>query len=81
MKLKKETGISPEKRTPAMPKSVKQKEPKVSRSHKPDGMELNEWQQQLRKQFGENQNFVLKNTGGHPIFSEYQLRNPQSGKT
>jgi len=53
---------------------------KVSRLHKPDDIELEEWQRFLRKQFGEQQGFRLKNIGGHPIFSEFSLTNPQSGK-
>jgi superfamily II DNA or RNA helicase len=54
--------------------------PKVSRTHKPDGMELEKWQQLLRRQFGVQQDFVLKNKGDHPIFSDFQLTNPQSGR-
>ena len=55
--------------------------PKVSRTHKPEGMELEEWQRLLRRDFGVQQNFVLTNTGDHPIFSDFSLTNPQTGKT
>jgi superfamily II DNA or RNA helicase len=44
-------------------------------------MELEEWQRLLRKQFGEQQPFVLENTGNHPVFSDFSLTNPQSGRT
>ncbi len=54
---------------------------KVSRLHKPDDIELEEWQRLLRKQFAEQQGFRLKNIGDHPIFSEFSLINPMSGKT
>ena len=55
--------------------------PKLSRTHKPEDVALEDWQRTLRRQFGEQQPFVLKNVGGHPIFSEFALTNPESGKT
>jgi superfamily II DNA or RNA helicase len=54
---------------------------KVSRTHKPDDLSLEEWQRVLRKQYGEQQKFRIKNIGDHPIFSDYQLTNPVSGRT
>ncbi len=53
----------------------------VSKTHKPDDMELEVWQRALRKQFGIQQRFVLKNTGDHPVFSDFSLTNPETGKT
>lgn len=55
--------------------------PKVSKTHKPAELDLEEWQRLLRRQFGQQQNFLLKNTGGHPTFSEFSLTNSQTGKT
>ena len=55
--------------------------PKLSRTLKPDEVPLEDWQRALRRQFGEQQPFVLKNLGGHPLFSEFALTNPESGKT
>ncbi len=54
---------------------------RVPRTHKPDGLGLEEWQRILRKQFGVQQDFKLKNTGDHPIFSDFLLANPESEKT
>lgn len=54
---------------------------KVSRLHKPDDLDLEEWQRLLRQQFAEQQSFQIRNTGEHPIFSEFSLTNPLSGKT
>jgi len=51
---------------------------KLSRLHKPADMSLEEWQIELRRQFGREQHFVLKNLGSEPLFSEFQVRNPQS---
>lgn len=56
-------------------------ETKVSRAHKPEEMDLEEWQTRLRKQFAESQTFRLVNVGRHPIFSEFNLTNPASGRT
>jgi len=54
---------------------------KISRTHKPENMTLEEWQLALRKQFGEQQEFILENRGSHPVFSESSLSNPTSRKT
>ena len=62
-------------------KNRKPTAPKVARTHKPDGMGLEEWQLELRKQFGQAQSFIMKNIGAHPIFSEFHITNPTSGKT
>jgi len=59
----------------------KQSSPKVSRTHKPNELSLEEWQRTLRRQFGEQQLYVLRNNGGHPLFSGFSLTNPASGKT
>jgi superfamily II DNA or RNA helicase len=55
--------------------------PKVSRTHQPEGMELEAWQRVLRRQFGRQQDFMLENAGEHPVFSDFSLTNPASGKT
>src|SRR5437588_10735597 len=57
------------------------KQAKLSRLHKPDDMSLEAWQYELRKQFGREQNFSLKNLGDQPIFSEFQVTNPESKNT
>jgi len=54
---------------------------KLSRLHRPEGMSLEAWQRGLRQQFGRDQGFLLKNTGGNPIFSEFEVINPQSQRT
>ncbi len=69
-----------------VPESSKNKKAKpirlrVSRTCKPEGLGLEEWQRILRRQYGVQQAFKLQNTGDHPIFSEFLLTNPESGKT
>ncbi len=68
------------KRKCALP-AVAEAVTKVSRTHKPDDMELEEWQRLLRKQYGEQQEFKLENRGEHPVFSDFYLTNPATGKT
>ena len=57
------------------------KKGKLSRLRKPEEMELEEWQRQLRRQFGREQSFILKNLGAHPVFSEFQVTNPDNQNT
>ena len=52
---------------------------KISRLRKPEDMPLEQWQIALRKQFGQKQNYRLKNIGDEPIFSEFIIKNPQTG--
>jgi superfamily II DNA or RNA helicase len=54
------------------------REPQYSRQRKPEGMSLADWQIALRRQHGRKQDFVLKNLGEQPIFSEFEVTNPQS---
>ncbi len=56
----------------------KQRRPKLSRLHKPAGMSLEDWQIELRRQFGREQSYRLENTGDHPIFSAFLVTNPQA---
>ncbi|MBI1913642.1 MAG: DEAD/DEAH box helicase [Planctomycetes bacterium] len=44
-------------------------------------MSLEEWQRQLRRQFGREQKYTLKNLGEQPLFSEFEVTNPQSRRT
>ena len=53
----------------------------LSRLRKPDDMSLAEWQTELRRQFGRQQRFKLKNVGEREVFSEFEVFNPQSKRT
>jgi superfamily II DNA or RNA helicase len=81
------TPTRPARQRPARPtqskkgKKGKGKKEKLSRLNKPDGMSLEDWQRELRRQFGREQNFTLKNLGSQPIFSEFEVTNPQSKRT
>jgi superfamily II DNA or RNA helicase len=67
--------------TPTRTDSRSSRKSTLSRLHKPEGMSLEAWQYELRKQFGRGQSFTLKNTGDHPVFSEFHVTNPESGNT
>jgi superfamily II DNA or RNA helicase len=56
----------------------KRKPAKLSRLYKPAHLSLEEWQIQLRRQFGREQHFTLKNVGAERIFSTFEVTNPQS---
>lgn len=42
-------------------------------------MALETWQRALRRQFGREQPFTLRNTGPDPVFSDFTVSNPRSG--
>ncbi len=51
---------------------------KLSRQEKPQNMSLEEWQTELRRQFGREQKFKLKNLGERPVFSQFRVTNPEN---
>src|SRR5260370_39720258 len=57
------------------------KKPKLSRLPKPEGMSLEDWQIELRRQFGRMQKFRLRNVGDQALFAEFEVTNPQSQNT
>ena len=72
----------PRRATAEGPAAKKPRQPaKLSRLNKPEGMSLEEWQIQLRRQFGKEQSFALKNLGAEPIFSEFEVTNPESKRS
>jgi superfamily II DNA or RNA helicase len=73
-----QTREKPSVREPERAKEKRQRPPKLSRLHKPDGMSLEDWQIELRRQFGREQNYKLENVGEHPFFSIFNVVNPQS---
>lgn len=62
-------------------KRKKSDKPKLSRTKRPEGMSLEDWQIELRRQFGREQAFELTNQGDHAVFSTFAVRNPESGNT
>jgi len=62
--------------SPAEPKARK-----LSRTHKPEDMSVEEWQVALRRQFGREQAYELENLGSHRVFSEFAVTNPETKRT
>src|SRR5262245_9718739 len=54
---------------------------KLSRLHRPEQMSLEDWQRELRRQFGREQKYMLRNLGEQPVFSEFAVTNPESKRT
>jgi superfamily II DNA or RNA helicase len=54
------------------------KEKKIPYHRQPADMELERWQIGLRKQFGKDSPFQMENTGQHPVFSDFIVRNPET---
>ena len=51
---------------------------KLSRTRRPEGMAIDEWQRALRRRFGRSQKFRLKNVGDERHFSEFVVVNPET---
>ena len=62
-----------------MPESEIKK--RVPYSRKPAEMSVDEWQAELRKQFATDQKFKIQNTGDHPFYSDFEVSNPETGKS
>ena len=54
-------------------KSKRAQEARLSRLKKPEDMSLDDWQRELRKQFGREQAYRLANLGEQPLFSEFEV--------
>jgi superfamily II DNA or RNA helicase len=64
--------------TPTTSRKPSFKKLKLSRLYKPDALSLEDWQRELRRQFGREQQFQIANKGEHPVFSEFEVANPQA---
>jgi superfamily II DNA or RNA helicase len=58
---------------------TKPRSAKLSHLHKPDDLSLEQWQIALRRQYGREQKFDLRNRGTDPVFSDFEITNPASG--
>ncbi len=54
---------------------------RLSRLRRPADMSLEDWQVALRRQYGREQHFTLRNAGDHPVFSEFEVTNPATRRT
>ena len=57
------------------------KPPRISHTRQPDDLTTPEWQVALRRQYGREQAFTMKNLGDDAVFSEFAVHNPASGGT
>ena len=61
-------------------RKVKRKPAKTSRTQKPENMTLEEWQIVLRREYGQSQEFKVKNLDDEPFFSDFEVTNPKTKK-
>jgi superfamily II DNA or RNA helicase len=61
------------------PARKRQAVPRLSNTRPPSGIAIEDWQTELRRQFGREQAFLLENLGSEPFLSEFSVTNPQSG--
>ena len=54
---------------------------KVPYYRKPKELTVEEWQAALRKQFALEQKFKVTNIGSEPLYSDYEVYNPETNKT
>ncbi|MCF8224781.1 MAG: DEAD/DEAH box helicase [Bacteroidales bacterium] len=48
---------------------------------KPSDLTVEEWQSALRKQYALEQKFKVRNVGSEPLYSDYEVYNPDTNKT
>lgn len=58
--------------------SEKNSELRIPYYKKPTHLSVDQWQWSLRKQFGEENPFVISNIGQQPVFSDYLVYNPHT---
>lgn len=51
---------------------------KISRTKRPDGMSLEDWQIALRRDHGRTQEFDIQNLSDDPVYSEFVVKNSES---
>jgi hypothetical protein len=54
-------------------------ESRLSRARRPETLPVADWQAVLRRQFGREQPFALRNLVAEPVFSKFRVDNPDSG--
>ncbi len=54
---------------------------KLSRTHRPPELTLEEWQVALRREFAQDQDFRLENLAGRRVFSDFAVSNPRTKQT
>lgn len=75
------SGLARSNGTASKKKRKVSRESKLSKTSKPDSLTLEDWQRELRRQFGREQKFNLSNVGEHPVFSDFLVTNPGSHST
>ncbi|MEK7253304.1 MAG: SNF2-related protein, partial [Bacteroidota bacterium] len=73
---------APARRKPAARSKAKAiKDDKIPFYRQPEDLTLERWQAGLRKQFGKDSAFIMENLGEHSVFSDFNVRNPETKNT
>jgi hypothetical protein len=75
------TTTEKEPRTVNTTTHAQRKTKTIPRTRKPDDMTLAEWQIALRRQYGRDAQYTLKNLDQEPVFSDFEVTNPDSRST
>ena len=70
--------VSPNKKKKAAKKKAAKKK-KIPYHRQPGDLSLDRWQIGLREQFGQQSSFTFENLGGHKVFSDFKVTNPETG--
>lgn len=54
---------------------------RLSRLRQPQDLTLEGWQIELRRQFGAESKLGVRNLGDEPVFSEFEVTNPETGRS
>jgi len=66
---------------PEKSRKVAKLKPAVPYQRKPLELSLEGWQAALRKQYAEQHTFGIENLGDDPVFSDFRVHSPESGKS
>lgn len=81
MAAKKQKSAPSRRKKVSKKRGKKKRGKKLSPSRRPDDLTAEAWQTGLRRQYGREQAYVLRNLGDEPVFSEFSVTNPEQETT
>jgi len=81
MAAKKQKSAPSRRKKVSRKRGKKKRGKKLSPSRRPDDLTAEAWQAGLRRQYGREQAYVLRNLGDEPVFSEFSVTNPEQDTT
>lgn len=81
MAAKKQKSAPSRRKKVSKKRGKKKRGKKLSPSRRPDDLTAESWQTGLRRQYGREQAYILRNLGDEPVFSEFSVTNPEQETT